>query len=160
MSERTMPRANPARLEGMQSPARSPARSPRVPARRTRPRVKRILLICAHPQRSVQVQIELLRHGLMVEIACTIRRGFSVVQHRPPDAIVIDDAIRDQGDTSFCDMIRTAARAAHVPVISLPRYDKGAETPWAIELGAPLPRPLEQPSEHPLVDALRREGIL
>ena len=160
MSERTMPRAIPARLEGMQSPARSPARASRAPARRTKPTVKRILLICAHPQRSLQIQIELLRHGLMVEVASTIRRGLSVVQHRPPDAVVIDDAIRDQDDTSFCDMVRIAAQAWPVPVISLPRHDKAAETPWAIELGAQFPRPVEQPSEHLLVDALRREGIL
>jgi len=80
---------------------------------------KQILLICADRRRAVRTQVALLQRGCMVELAGTFRRGLAVIQHRPPTAIVIDEALPDLDRTQLAGVLREKPETATLPVVML-----------------------------------------
>jgi DNA-binding response OmpR family regulator len=84
--------------------------------------VKQILLICADQRQAARVQVALLRYGCMVEIAGTFRRGLSVIEHRPPTAIVIDESLPDFDSHLLAQVLATSPACAGVEVLILPLH--------------------------------------
>jgi DNA-binding response OmpR family regulator len=118
---------------------------------------KRILLISADDRRSARLQVALLRYGLMVEVAGTLRRGLAVAQHRPPAAIVVDEALADVDCAQLARVLRADEATARVPVVTV---SSGGAALLAAQVGGePVPAGLLQP-EAQVADALRCRGVL
>ncbi len=84
---------------------------------------RRILLISANERQSARLQVALLHYGLMVEVAGTPRRGLSVAQHRPPAAIVLDEAIPEPDRSEIRHTLKADSLTARIPLVMLGRGD-------------------------------------
>lgn len=117
---------------------------------------KRILLICANQRLALQIQVALLRYELTVEVAGSFRRGLAVIQHRPPMAIVIDEAIPALDTAQLADVLKVAPATATLPVVMLTWHE---ETLLERQYGAgDLPARGEAPASQ-VLEALRYKGV-
>jgi DNA-binding response OmpR family regulator len=120
----------------------------------------RILLISANQRQALRVQVALLRYGLTVEIAGTFRRGIAVAQHRPPKAIVLDEAIPEIDCAQLAEVLKDAPATVEIPVIVLALYGETTVAPLEIQVGDPRPSVNAWSPEQQIVEGLRQKGLL
>ena len=80
-------------------------------------------MICADHRRAACIQLALLRYGQMVEVASTFRRGLAVIQHRPPTAIVIDQALPGLDQDQLTRVLAAKPETAELAVVMLPAHE-------------------------------------
>src|SRR5262245_66606324 len=95
---------------------------------------KHILLICANESLALRIQIELLRHGAMVEIASTFRRGLAIAACRPPTAIILDAAIPNLDYLQLAGLAKGAGTEISIHVLILAHAGKIARAFQAAHL--------------------------
>ena len=105
-------------------------------------------------------QVALLRFGLTVEVASTFRRGLAVSLHRPPFAILLDEALPDLDATQLHDRLEANHATAAIPIVKLAQGDATDAAQLAIELGGPRPAPRRWPIEERVIEGLRAQAIL
>ena len=81
---------------------------------------KQVLLLCADQRRAARVQVALLRYGCMVEVAGTFRRGLTIIQHRPPTAIVIDESLPGLDNRLLAQVLAANSASSRPAVVILP----------------------------------------
>ena len=121
---------------------------------------KRILLICANQRQAVHAQVALLRCGCMVEVASTFRRGLAVIQHRPPTAVVVDEALPDLDSAQLARTLKVNGATAMPPVVMLALHESRTAPLQASALGGGQFAREDVLPQHDVVVALRQKGIL
>jgi CheY-like chemotaxis protein len=120
---------------------------------------QRILLVCAQTRAALRVQVALLRHGLMVESVRTFRRGLAILQHRPPDAIVLDTAIPDLDGMQLAAIVKAPSPAFRIPVVLMERGAPAVESPLETQLGHFAVARVGWLPETQLITALQRASV-
>src|SRR4029078_9118829 len=85
---------------------------------------------------ALRFQLELLCHGLMVEIASNGDRGMAAVRGNPPAAIGLDIDLPDTNGYHLCRMLKDDPATAHIPVVMLTHRDAAQDALAGLQGGA------------------------
>jgi CheY-like chemotaxis protein len=121
---------------------------------------KHVLLVEDSRIQAQLIQVDLLRHGLTVDIADTGTAGLNAAQRRPPDVIVLDVELPGINGYTLCRMLKTDPRTAAIPVVMLTRHSQPAETAKGLQVGADRYIPKDALVAQGLLEALRQLGIV
>jgi len=120
----------------------------------------RILLVEDSRTQALRIQLELLHHGLAVDIATTGRLGLNAARSRKPNAIVLDIDLPEMDGYDLCRALRTDPTTAHIPIVMLTHRDEAHDALSGLESGADDYIPKDAFAEHNLVESLRHLGML
>jgi DNA-binding response OmpR family regulator len=121
---------------------------------------QRVLLVEDSRTQALRIQLELVRHGLLVEIASTGDQGMKAVRDSPPDAIILDVDLPDTNGYELCRVLKEDRATAHIPVVILTHRDNAQDALSGLEVGAEDYIPKDTFAEQNLVESLRQLGIL
>jgi DNA-binding response OmpR family regulator len=121
---------------------------------------QRVLLIEDSRTQALRLQLELLRYGLAVEIACSGDRGMASVRNSPPAAIILDVDLPDTTGYHLCQLLKGDPATAHIPVVMLTHRDAAEDTLAGLQVGAEDYIPKDSFAELNLVESLRQLGLL
>jgi len=121
---------------------------------------QRVLLIEDSRTQALRLQLELLHHGLAVEIASSGRRGMASVHESPPAAIILDVDLPDTTGYQLCQLLKGDPATAHIPVVILTHRDATEDTLAGLQVGAEDYIPKDSFAELNLVESLRQLGVL
>lgn len=120
----------------------------------------RILIVEDSRTQAMRLQLELMRHGLHVEIAATGAAGLNVARTTAPDAIVLDVDLPELDGYSLCRELKTDKATAHIPIVMLTHRDEARDTMTGLQAGAEDYIPKDAFAEQNLVESLRLLGML
>jgi len=120
----------------------------------------RVLLVEDSRTQALRFQLELVRHGLTVEIASTGDRGMAAVRGSPPAAIILDVDLPDTNGYSLCQTLKQDPATAHIPIVMLTHRDAAQDALAGLQVGAEDYIPKDPFAEQNLVESLRQLGVL
>jgi DNA-binding response OmpR family regulator len=120
----------------------------------------RVLLVEDSRTQALRFQLELLRHGLSVEIVSNGDHGMAAARSNPPDAIVLDVDLPDTNGYHLCRMLKDDPATAHIPVVMLTHRDAAQDALAGLQVGAEDYIPKDSFAEQNLVESLRQLGVL
>jgi|SRR5687768_12367345 PleD family two-component response regulator len=121
---------------------------------------QRVLLIEDSRTQALRIQLELLRHGLRVEIASSGERAMASVRDSPPTVIILDVDLPDISGYLLCQTLKSDPATAHIPVVMLTHRDAAEDTLAGLKVGAEDYIPKDSFAEMNLVESLRQLGVL
>lgn len=121
---------------------------------------QRVLLIEDSRTQALRIQLELMRHGLEVEIAGSGDRGIELVREKPPTAIILDVDLPDTTGYQLCQVFKGDPATAHIPIVMLTHRDAAEDTLAGLRVGAEDYIPKDSFAEQNLVQSLRQLGVL
>jgi len=120
----------------------------------------RVLLVEDSRTQALRIQLELMRHGLSVEIANTGSEGFKLARARPPDVIVLDVELPEMDGFSLCRKLKADPRTARVPVFMLTHLVEDDDEQMGAQVGADEYIAKDGVAERNLILTLRRRGLI
>lgn len=120
----------------------------------------RILVVEDSRTQALRLQLELLRHGLSIEIATTGPSGLQAARMHLPDAIILDIDLPGMDGYSVCHLLKTDPRTAYIPIVMLTHHDQAMDTIIGLETGANDYIPKDIFAERNIVSSLEQLGIL
>jgi len=120
----------------------------------------RVLLVEDSRTQALRFQLELVRHGLTVEIASSGDHGMAVIHGSPPAAIILDVDLPDTNGYVLCQAIKEDPSTAHIPVVMLTHRDAAQDALAGLQVGAEDYIPKDTFAEQNLVESLRQLGVL
>jgi CheY-like chemotaxis protein len=121
---------------------------------------KRILLVEDSRTQAMRIQLELLRHGLEVEIANTGKNGLNAARSNAFDVVVLDVDLPELDGYGVCRALKSDPQTAHIPIVMLTRYDDAQNALAGLETGAIDYIPKDSFAEQNLVESLRQLGVI
>ena len=119
-----------------------------------------ILLVEDSRTQALRFQLELLRHGLTVEIASNGDRGMAAARGDQPAAIILDVDLPDTNGYTMCRALKQDPATAHIPVVMLTHRDAAQDALAGLQVGAEDYIPKDTFAEQNLVESLRQLGVL
>ncbi|MFL5803248.1 MAG: PleD family two-component system response regulator [Roseiflexaceae bacterium] len=119
-----------------------------------------VLLIEDSRTQALRLQLELMRHGLTVEIASTGERGLAAVRDHHPAAIILDIDLPDTTGYHLCRTIKEDPATAHIPIVMLTHRDAAQDALAGLQVGAEDYIPKDSFAEQNLIASLRQLKIL
>lgn len=116
-----------------------------------------LIVVTPYPRLALYTQRVLLATGHAVEVAGTLRRGLAILQHRPPDGVVLDGEARDRHPADY-DALVAAVHKAQVALIVL-REPAVEPARLAVGTGEPVSAASPSPFAANLVEQLRTQGL-
>jgi len=120
----------------------------------------RVLIVEDSQTQARRFQLELMRLGLVVEIAANGNRGLAAVSGNPPSAVILDVDLPDTDGYRLCKELKQNPMTAHIPVVMLTHRDAAQDALAGLHVGAEDYIPKDAFAERNLVEALRQLGIL
>lgn len=120
----------------------------------------RILVVEDSRTQAMRIRLELLRHGLEVEIATDGPSGLAAAQKNLPTAIVLDIDLPGLNGYGVCRALKEDLRTVNIPIVMLTHYDDAQKALEGLEIGAIDYIPKDSFAEHNLVESLRQLGVL
>jgi DNA-binding response OmpR family regulator len=121
---------------------------------------QRVLLVEDSRTQALRIQLELMRHGLTVEVASNGDRGIAAVRGSPPAAIILDVDLPDTNGYNLCRTLKGDPATAHIPVVMLTHRDAAQDALAGLQVGAEDYIPKDSFAEVNLVESLRQLGVL
>jgi len=121
---------------------------------------QRVLLVEDSRTQALRFQLELLRHGLTVEIASNGDRGMAAARGCQPAAIILDVDLPDTNGYTMCHALKHDPTTAHIPVVMLTHRDAARDALAGLQVGAEDYIPKDSFAEQNLVESLRQLGVL
>src|SRR5262245_1582319 len=120
----------------------------------------RVLLVEDSRTQALRIQLELVRHGLQVEIAGTGAEGLEMVHADLPAAIILDVDLPDTTGYTLCRSLKEDPATAHIPVVILTHRDAAHDALVGLQVGADDYIPKDSFAELNLVESLHQLGVL
>jgi DNA-binding response OmpR family regulator len=120
----------------------------------------RILLVEDSRTQALRIQLELVRHGVTVEIASNGDRGMAAVRGSQPAAIILDVDLPDTNGYHLCQTLKGDPATAHIPVVMLTHRDAAQDALAGLQVGAEDYIPKDSFAEQNLVESLRQLGVI
>jgi two-component system cell cycle response regulator len=120
----------------------------------------RVLLVEDSHTQALRLQLELARHGLVVEVANDGAAGLAAALGQPPDAIILDIDLPKLDGYSVCRALKADPATAHIPIVMLTRRDEAQDALAGIQGGALDYIPKDAFAEQNLVQAFEQLGLI
>src|SRR5512145_2755400 len=121
---------------------------------------RHILLVEDSRTQALRFQLELLRYGLIVEIAGSGSTGLAMARSSLPDAIVLDVDLPEIDGYSLCRVLKSDPQTAHIPIVMLTHRDEAQDALAGLEVGASDYIHKDAFAEYNLVESLRQLGMV
>ncbi len=119
-----------------------------------------VLLVEDSRTQALRLQLELVRHGLSVELATTGTSGLNAARRQAHDLIILDVDLPELDGYSVCRALKSDPATAVVPIVMLTHRDAAGDALAGLEVGAIDYIPKDSFAEHNLLESLRHLGMI
>ena len=120
----------------------------------------RILLVEDSRTQALRIKLELLRYGLLIDIANSGTGGLAAARSQHPDAIILDVELPELDGFNTCRALKSDPLTADIPVLMLTHRDDARGALAGLQVGAIDYIPKDSFAEHNLIESLRRLGMV
>jgi putative two-component system response regulator len=120
----------------------------------------RILLVEDSRTQALRIKLELLRYGLVIEIANSGAGGLAAARSQRPDAIILDVELPELDGFNLCRALKSDPLTADIPVVMLTRRDDARDALAGLQIGAIDYIPKDSFAEYNLIESLRHLGMV